>query len=191
MVGNIANFMKIDLLRCLLRIEKPVSRSFLASSLELGEGTIRSILDILKSKGYIESNNIGHYLSEKGIKFVKGIKDAAAIENINGISLFPNKKVIAIKIKNPAKAVNAVALRDEAVKNGAEGAIILKYGKKLEFYGFDYKEDLSGIESQFELSKNDLVISAYANSSKLAEYGAISAAIRINKDLMNALDKLK
>ncbi|MEK6876079.1 MAG: DUF4443 domain-containing protein, partial [Nanoarchaeota archaeon] len=82
-------------------------------------------------------------------------------------------------------------LRDEAVKNGAEGALILKYGKKLRFYDSDYKEDLSKIEDRLKLEKNDLVIVTYAHSYKLAEYGAIAAAIRINKDLMNALDNLK
>lgn len=191
MVGNIANFTKIDLLRCLLKIEKPVSRSFLSKSLELGEGTIRSILDILKERGYLDSNNIGHYLSGNGTLLVKKIKDTANFKEIDGISLFPNKKIITIKIKNPAKPINVVALRDEAVKNGAEGALILKYDKKLRFYDSDYKEDISEIEDRLELEKNDLVIVTYAHSYKLAEYGAIAAAIRINKDLMNSLDKLK
>ena len=86
MVGNIANFTKIDLLRCLLKIEKPVSRSFLAKSLELGEGTIRSILDILKSKGYIESNNIWHYLSKTVFKFVEKLKDSITLKKIYGVS---------------------------------------------------------------------------------------------------------
>ena len=191
MVGNIANFTKIDLLRCLLRIEKPVSRAFLSKSLELGEGTIRSILDILKSKGYIESNNIGHYLSKTGIKFAEKIKDNITLKKIDGIPLFSNKKIVTIQIKNPAKIVNVVDLRDEAVKNGAEGVLILKYDKKLRFYDSDYKENLSEIEHRLKVSKNDLVIVAYADSYKLAEYGAISAAIRINKDLMNALDMLE
>ena len=191
MVGNIANFMKIDLLRCLLRIEKPVSRSFLSKSLELGEGTIRSILGILKSKGYLKSNNTGHYLSKNGIKFIKEIKDNASIEKISSISLFPDKKIVAIKIKNPAKTVNVVALRDEAVKNGAEGALILKYNKKLRFHDSEHKENLSEIENKLKLRENDFVIAAYADSYKLAEYGAMAAAISINKGLMNSLDKLK
>lgn len=191
MVGNIANFTKIDLLRCLLEIEKPVSRAFLSSSLELGEGTIRSILDILKSKGYIESNNIGHYLSKKGIKSVEKIKGSITLKKIEGISLFPSKKIVTIQIKNPTKAVNVVALRDEAVKNGAEGALILKYDKKLRFYDSDYKENLSEIENKLELRKNDLVIVAYADSYKLAEYGAIAVAISINAHLADIINKLK
>ena len=191
MVGNIANFTKIDLLRCLLKIEKPVSRAFLSKSLELGEGTVRSILDILKNEGYIESNNIGHYLSKKGVKFVEKIKDNIALKQIEGILLFPSKKIITIQIKNPAKTFNVVALRDEAVKNGAEGALILKYDKKLRFYDSNYKEDLSEIENRLKLEMNDLVIVTYADSYKLAEYGAIAAAIKISKQLSGTMQKLK
>ena len=190
MVGNIANFMKIDLLRCLLRIEQPVSRAFLSKSLELGEGTVRSILDVLKNQGLLESNNAGHYLSKKGSIIVKKIRDSVDIKQIKKVLMFPNKKVISIKLKNPAKIVNVVALRDEAVKNGAEGAVILKYDKKLRFYDSDYKEDLSEMKSRLELSKNDLAIVAYADSFKLAEYGAIAAAIRINNRLSSILNRL-
>ena len=146
MVGNLSNFTKVDLLRCLLRIKKPVSRSYLSESLELGEGTIRSILDILKEKGYLESNNIGHYLNERGNNVVKKINSIITIEKIDRVSMFPNKKIVALQIKDPKQAVNVVALRDEAVKNGAEGALILKYDKKLMFYDSDYKENLKEIE---------------------------------------------
>jgi len=129
------------------------------------------------------------FINKKTI--TKKIKDNACIKKITGISLFPNKKIITIQIKNPVKPINVVALRDEAVKNGAEGALILKFDKKLRFYDSDYEENLSEIENKLKVSKNELVIVAYSDSYKLAEYGAISAAIRINKDLMNALDKLK
>jgi len=191
MVGNIANFTSIDVLRCLLRIDKPISRSFLAKSLELGEGTIRSILNILKEKDFLESNNMGHFLSKNGSAMVKKIKNKLLIKKIDNVSLFPNKKIAVIQIKNFKKIANVVALRDEAVKNGAEGALILKFDKKLRFYDSDYKENLNEIENKLKVSKNELVIVAYADSYKLAEYGAISAAMRINKNLMDTLDKLK
>ena len=163
----------------------------MSKSLELGEGTIRSILDILKERGYLESNNIGHYLSKKGKSITKKIKDDAHIKKIAGISLFSNKKIVTIQIKNPAKPINIVALRDEAVKNGAEGALILKYDKKIRFYDPGYKANLSEIENKLKVSKNDLVIVAYADSYKLAEYGAIAAAISINNHLADIINKLK
>ena len=186
MVGNLSNFTKMDLLRCLLRIEKPVSRLKLSKTLDLGEGTIRSILDILKEKNYLESNNAGHYLSGKGKVIVEKIRGKADIKRINS-NLFPNKKNIAIHIKNPNKTVNVVALRDEAVKSGAEGALILKFDKKLRFYDSEYKEDFSDIESKFDLNKDDLVILAYADSYKLAEYGALAIVINIDKSIIQSL----
>ena len=191
MVGNLSNFTKIDLLRCLLRIEKPVSRLKLSKTLDLGEGTIRSILDILKEKNYLESNNKGHYLSGKGSAIIKKIKDKVDMQRIGAIGLFPDKKNIAIHMKNPNKTVNVVALRDEAVKSGAEGALILKYDKKLKFYDSEYKEDFSGIESEFDLNKDDLVVLAYADSYKLAEYGALAVVINIDKDIKSIIQSLK
>ena len=50
MVGNTPNFSKYDVLRCFLRLEKEIGRQELAKELSLGEGTIRSILDILKKR---------------------------------------------------------------------------------------------------------------------------------------------
>ena len=41
------------------------------------------------------------------------------------------------------------------------------------------------------MEKNDLVIVTYADSYKLAEYGAISAAISINNHLADIINKLK
>jgi len=129
MVGNLKNYTKIDILRCLLRIEKPVSRAELSRILDLGEGTVRSILDILKENNFLESNKNGHYLSPKGDNFVQKIKNNIVLKNIDLDSIFPEQKKIAVQIKSPKNIEKSYILRDVAVKNGAEGAIILKYDK--------------------------------------------------------------
>jgi predicted transcriptional regulator len=191
MVGNLSNFTKIDILRCLLKIDKPLSRSQLSKILDLGEGTIRAILDILKKNELLESNKQGHYLGDKGNNIVKKIKDNISIKEITLNSLFPDKKKIALHIKNPEKIGKSYVLRDEAVKNGADGALILKFDKKLVLYDLDYKENLSDIEKKFDLAKNDLVIVAYADSYKLAEHGVLAAAICLNTDLKSIMEKFK
>ena len=66
MVGNIPNFTKIDVLRCFLRLKKNTGRQELARDIGLGEGTIRTILNILKSKQLLDSTKKGHFLSKKG-----------------------------------------------------------------------------------------------------------------------------
>ncbi len=189
MVGNIPNFSRIDVLRCLLKIEKPASRSYLSRELELGEGTIRSILDILKEKGFLVSNNAGHSLSQKGKSALNGIKKCFAIKKAS-ILFFPGKKAVALQIKSPKSTEKAVILRDEAVRNGAEGALILKYENKLRFCDLAHKEDLSEIEKQLDLEKGDTVIVAYSDSYKLSEHGAISAAILIESKIKRFIGEI-
>ena len=69
MVGNKPNYEKEDIIRAFLLIDKnPISRLELVTKLLLGEGTIRTILDILKRKELLTSMNKGHLLSLKGEK---------------------------------------------------------------------------------------------------------------------------
>jgi predicted transcriptional regulator len=153
MVGNLSNFTKIDVLRCLLRIDKPVSRSQLSKTLDLGEGTIRAILSILKKNKLLESNKQGHYLSTKGNKIVKKIRNNINMKKIDLINISPNKKNVAVHIKKLNKIGKSYVLRDEAVKNGADGALILNYDKKLKLYNSDYKQRFSEIENKFDFGK--------------------------------------
>ena len=196
MVGNLPNFTKLDLLRCLFRIENAMSRSALSESLELGEGTIRSILDILKGNKLLVSDKKGHYLSQKGKELLKEINKHIRISKIDLLYMFPLKKGIAIQIKhakNKKSLGKAYELRDTAVKAGADGALILDYYGKLKLYelkDINNKYDFKEIEANFSLVKTDLVIVAYADSYKLAEYGVLAVAIEVSnslKTLMNAL----
>jgi len=190
MVGNLANFTKIDVLRCLLRIEKPVSRSELSETLNLGEGTIRSILDILKKNNFLESNKKGHYLNQKGNNIVKKIRSKIDIKEIDLAGVFPDKKKIVAHIRNPKIISKShIVLRDVAVKNGADGALILNYDGKLKVSDFDEEQDFKDIENKFDLNKNDIVVVAYADSYKLAEHGALAVAVELNNGLKEIMQK--
>ena len=103
MVGNIPNFTKFDVLRSLFRIDENTSRSELVEKLGLGEGTVRTILDMLKEKGFIESTRQGHGLTDSG----KGL-----LKKLNRIMTFPRKvntpfykelKQIGLLLKNREK----------------------------------------------------------------------------------------
>ena len=180
MVGNLPNFTKIDVLRCLLKIEKPISRLKLSKTLDLGEGTIRS--------------KKGHSLSTNGNSIVKKIKSCIDMGKVNLQSMYQDKKKIAVHIKDIKKVEKAYELRDIAIKNGADGALILDYDNGLKFYEWtdsDYTSDFKEIEKKFHLSKDDLIIVAYADSYKLAEYGALAVAIELNNNLKNLIQKLK
>ena len=73
MVGNIPNFNDVDILRCFLKIDKDISRIDLVKKLQLGEGTIRTILNILKNNNLITSTQKGHSFNEKGVKILNNI----------------------------------------------------------------------------------------------------------------------
>ena len=188
MVGNLSNFTKIDILRCLLKVDKPLSRLELSKILDLGEGTIRAILDVLKKNKLLDSNKQGHYLSAKGDAIVNKIKSNIQIKKVDLSGVPPNKKKVALHIKNPKKIGKSYVLRDEALKNGADGALILRYDKKLRLYDSDYEQDFGEIENKFNLAENDVVIVAYADSHKLAEHGVLAAAINVDKSLGNILE---
>jgi len=53
MVGNIPGYVKTDIIRAFLLMKENISRNKLVKKLELGEGTVRTILDILKHKNLI------------------------------------------------------------------------------------------------------------------------------------------
>jgi DNA-binding transcriptional ArsR family regulator len=191
MVGNLKNYTKIDILRCLLRIGKPVSRSELSKTLDLGEGTIRSILDVLKENGFLGSNKHGHFLRPKGDNILDKIRDNAIIKEIDSAKIFPGQKKIGIQIKNAKDPEKSYILRDSAVKNGADGAIIIKYGhdKKLKILDAKYDLDFSEIENKFSLNYGDIIVIAYADSYRLAEHGALAVATHLNDDLKHLMDK--
>ena len=197
MVGNLPNFTKLDLLRCLFRIGKPMGRSALSESLELGEGTIRSILNILKSNKLIVSDKKGHYLSQKGKELLEKINETTRISKADLSSMFSRKKGIAVQIKhvkNKKGLGKPYELRDTAVKAGADGALVLDYDRKLKLYELENPSneyDFKGIGNEFSLEKNDLVVAAYADSYKLAEYGALAVAIEISDNLKAIMKKLK
>ena len=197
MVGNLPNFTRLDVLRCLFRIDGPLSRSALSERLELGEGTIRSILDILKGNNLLASGKKGHYLSQKGKELLKEVNKNIGISKADLSFVFPSKKGIAVQIrhaKNKKGLAKAYELRDTAVKAGADGALILEYDGKLRLYELETstnKYDFDEIGKNFSLEKTDLVIAAYADSYKLAEYGALAAAIEANNSLKSIVQKLK
>ena len=191
MVGNIPNFTKIDILRCFLKFNKNTGRQELAKELELGEGTVRTILDILKSKNFIGSTKKGHFLSKRGSEILNQI-----LENIEGPkemtiqNIYPELKKIGIKIKNSPNLRGLYRLRDISVKNGADGAIILKFDGKLYAPESDYEQDYKQLEKHFNFEDNDILVVAFSNKKRLAENGAFAIAIELNSALKKFINDM-
>ena len=183
MVGNLSNFSKIDVLRCFMLLDKNASRSELSKVLELGEGTVRTILDILKSKGLLDSTKKGHFLSGKGLAtFMKIGSGVGRLRLVAFAKFYPELKKAALIVKNIENLRQVYKLRDVAVKSGADGALILKYNKKLTAAESDY-DDFDEIENLFKLEENDVLIIAFSNKKRQAENGALSVAVELNAPL--------
>ncbi len=191
MVGNIPNFINMDILRCFLRFEKNLGRQELAKELELGEGTIRTILEKLKEKNLLESTKKGHFLSRKGREVLDGINSAVGMpKDIALKSIYPEFKKIAIRVKNAANFKGAYKLRDIAVKQGAEGAIILRYESKLYAPESDYETSYKELEKDFELENGDVLILAFSASRRNAENGAYAIAVELSQILKKFMDEI-
>lgn len=183
MVGNLSNYRETDVLRVLFSIGKePMSRLELCGKLELGEGTMRTILDILKNKKLISSERKGHFLSEEGIKKISEIR-----ENIEGPirikynELHPKLKKVAVLVKKWGKKISFID-RDTAIKNGAEAALLFRFDKNL--FLPQAEQDIINtkqLKDLFEYQKNDVLIITFAHSYKVAENSAFAVYFQGNR----------
>lgn len=183
MVGNIPNFTKIDILRCFLRFGRNISRQELSRDLELGEGTIRTILEILKSRNLLESTKKGHFLSKKGTEALNEISAALGMPAaLNIDDLYKGLSKIGLVVrKAPSHSLKELyKLRDTAVKSGAEGAILFRFDGKLYAPESDYTPGMSELEKHFKLGNDDVLVVSFAARKKDAETGALAIAAELS-----------
>jgi len=184
MVGNLPNFNDMDVFRCFLLIGERTSRAELVRKLELGEGTVRSILNILKRKRLISSTKGGHSLTKKGNDAYNSIRKVIAGPRRIGIELFyPNTHKTGILIRSYRRYIDH-QLRDVAIRHGSIAAFILKYDNKLIMpapTGRQYR--FRELEELFSYKNKDLLIISIAATKRLAENSAMAVVLELNKDL--------
>lgn len=191
MVGNAPNFTKIDILRCFLRFNKNIGRQELAKELELGEGTVRTMLEILKSKKILDSTKKGHFLSRKGNEVLNQIYKSISIpKELRAQEIYPNLKKAGVIIKNIPSLKEVYKFRDLAVKNGADGAMILKFEGGLYALESDYKQNYKELEKIFNFKDDDVLVIAFSNKNRYAENGALAIAVELESKLKKFVDEL-
>jgi len=184
MVGNIPNFTKIDILRCFLKCNKNISRKELAKDLELGEGTVRTILENLKSKQLLDSTKKGHFLRRRGNELLNDMNERISmLKNVALRNLYNGSKKSAVVVRNAENLKQLYKLRDIAVKNLAEGAIILKFQDKLYAPEAGYEQDFKELEKCFDFKDNDVLVISFSNEKRHAENGALAIAVELSNTL--------
>jgi len=175
MVGVPPNYTVNDELRCLYFIpaEGEISRASLTELLELGEGSVRSILDDLKNKRLIESTQNGHSLTERG-KGVIGLftKHTSAPDSLV-LSLYAEKKGCALVVQKKFAAEDILHLRDHAIKRGADAAIII---------GKDDMIDpaVEEVKKKYTLDGDQTLVLTFADTQKDATNAALALAQQID-----------
>lgn len=191
MVGNIPNFTKMDVLRCFLRFSKKIGRQEIAKELELGEGTVRTILETLKAEKLLDSTQKGHFLSKKGDETLNRIYGTLSMpRNVTLQGIYPNLKKIGVVVRNASNLKEIYKLRDIAVKNGADGALILKFENRLYAPESGYEQDYKELEKSFDFRNGDVLILAFSSEKRYAENGSLAIAVELNDSLKKFISGL-
>jgi len=182
--GPIPKFTEYHLWKALMILdtEVPVGRKKLSSMLEIGEGSTRTIINILSDQNYIQIDRSGILLNSKGLQLKNSVNfDVAPVES-SEVTI--NTCDYAVRIPFAAKRITfGCEERDIAIKSGATGAttLICKNGT-LVFPGSDYplsKPVETSLKEKFQISNDDVIIIGTANTPRAAECGAVSAALNV------------
>lgn len=177
MVGNLPNYNQLDVLCAFIKLKDGMSRNSLKRQLGLGEGTIRSILDELKSKNLLVSTKHGHYLTEKGKQEQQGLLKKMSVPKQVKIPFYPGLVKIAAAVHTAKRREVGYKERDIAVRNGAEGSLLLQVRRgKLVLPGFSERYSFGMLEQEFALKEHDIVIVAFAKKKHDAERAVIAVA---------------
>lgn len=160
-----------------------ISRQKLAKRVGVGEGTVRTILNLLKTQKFIIIKQTGIRLTEKAISFLD--KCGLQIATLQAPEITVGKHSSALRVRNVAHKIKiGVEQRDAAIKAGAAGTTTLIYKNNvLSFPGeaqslkHTYPKISELIISKFKLENNDVIIIGFGNTLKSAEEGALAAAL--------------
>ncbi|MDR2698300.1 MAG: hypothetical protein LBB30_01310, partial [Candidatus Methanoplasma sp.] len=168
-------------LYCIVK-NSPLGRKSLASYLNIGEGSTRTILNMLQEDGLIAINKNGVSLTKKGLEIWKNVK--MDVRAIKVPELTIGKTDCAVRVPNMASSIKyGCEERDAAIKAGAVGATTLVCSNKvLLFPGSHYPVDQrveNTLRNCFDIGDGDVIIIGTAQDAERAEFGAVTAGLEL------------
>jgi hypothetical protein len=164
-----------------------VSRETLCEELQLGEGTIKTLVRHLKMQNLIESTNAGTKMTKKGNSFFSELLSSIPSEiSLSKCAITLGKYNYSVLVKQMSSTIKSgIEQRDAAIKMGASGATTLLF-KDNKF--LIPQTDYDALKDERQLSKQllknlqprdeDVIIIGSDNySKKRAEFAAKSAAL--------------
>ncbi|WP_457742361.1 DUF4443 domain-containing protein [Thermococcus sp.] len=120
--GAYPEFTVEDVVAVLFLLRNPIGRKTISELLDLGEGSVRTLLRKLSTMEIIESSQRGHVLSERGRRLLEEMSmEFSEVYRVGNVEGFP---AYAVVVKNPPE-FKSIELRDEAIRFFAKGAMIL------------------------------------------------------------------
>ncbi|MCD6188628.1 MAG: hypothetical protein DRP38_07670 [Thermotogae bacterium] len=185
--GAYPEFKIEDAVAVLFLLKTPKGRKQISEELNLGEGTVRTLLKKLSSIGLVESQQKGHSLSKKGVEIVREISklfsEPLEITPLEGFVTY------ALIVKNPPE-FKSIELRDEAIRFFARGAMILVVQNNEIVFPEDeraLKETLPELSEDLKklpAGNGDLVIVTWANTKADALKSLIHVALTLKGELL-------
>ena len=185
--GPMPLFTQYHLLMALLilREREPMGRKNLSESLELGEGSTRSLLKRLISEGLVATERRGNLLTPQGKELLE--RTGLIVFPIDGGALSVGSVDMGVLVPGAADNIgDGFSQRDAAVRGGAKGAttLVVSGGKIVFPFEGRLLEDefiLDQLQSllQWPLKEKDVIIIGTASNEIAAEKGALAAAVEI------------
>ncbi len=190
--GPLPHLTSLQLLHSLILIHEkaPVGRRILAQELEVSDGTVRGLLERLAEQGIIQVNKSGAVLTGQGASRLRkhlSELNIMKMEFLDGCELVPGKSATAIQLIGKYRpGMTGVPQRDEAVRSGAQGSVIIGFrGGRLvlppdnrEAAEVSPRED-KRLREIFDLSENDLIVIGFAGNKPRSLSGALAAVLTI------------
>ncbi|MFX1301005.1 MAG: DUF4443 domain-containing protein [Promethearchaeota archaeon] len=169
------------------KAEHPIGRYQLGEELELGDGSIRSLVRFLRSRGLIEPiDRQGHQLSEQGRQYCSVLNEVLIdLVEVPASSFTVDKENFACHLRNRAQHLtDGLVQRDAAKQAGATGATTFFQGTNLEVITMPLdhefvKTELETILPAFNLQLGDVIIIGSAQTRLSARLGALAAALTL------------
>lgn len=159
-----------------------LGRKSLATLLKIGEGSTRTILNMLQEDGLITINKNGVTLTKDGLDTWKSVRMEIQPMNISELTI--GKSDCAVRVPGMAGNVKfGCEERDIAIKQGATGATTLICSNNVlifpgSYYLVDQKVENS-LRDCFDISDGDVIIIGTAPDAERAELGAVSAGLEL------------
>jgi len=183
----------IMLLRSLKK--KPKGRMPLSKELSLGESTIRTMLNTLKTCRLTKSTTRGETLTKKGQIAVDTINSKISQPyhlDIKAFTLHGNNIGHTLR-GHKTQTTNITDIRDSAIKMGAEGLILISKEETQKIIGMDDNniEIPKTISSTMTPEKGDTIIITFAKSRNASELAGLGIAIELSGFSIDITDKKK